>query len=377
VTVHVCVLQVSLDPFKGGSHLPLFAAASDVQFTIVCNRSSVRKEDLPSNVRVVIVPGRTGSYYYGFSDARFASFLLKKYSPTCEFWKDFDVIHINQTMGPALRRLRGTGRPLLFLIHHPVTADLEVAVSESGFFLALQWRAKYALLVRWQCAMCHVVDRIVTVSQTMQKRIAEDYDYPKEKISVVPNGVDGAVFKPVSDEACQFDVIATGSFIHPRKGFPYLLDVYRRLAASGRRIADVGRRSEAQEAALRAIPGVTVHGIVDGDTLVDLVRHSRTLVSVSLFEGFGLSIIEALACGHPAFAFDAGAVSEVLSTIDSSLVVPLKDTESLIHLVEAHLSLSSEQRDQLGVQYRQKVLDSFSLSKSADKLQLLYEELVT
>ena len=375
VVVNVCVLQVLLTPFKGANHLPLFAAARDVRFTIVCNRSSVREEDLPSNVRVVAVPGHIGSYYYGFADFLFARRLLKQYPVTSEFWKGFDVIHINQTMGPALRKLRMCGRPLLFLIHHPVTADREVAVSESGIFRALTWRVKYTLLARWQRAMCTVAGRIVTVSQTMQKRIAADYRCPTKKISVVPNGVDGDAFTPVADAECEFDVIAVGSFLHPRKGFPYLLTVYRRLAASGRRIADIGRRSEAQEAVLRGIPGVTVHGTVGGDTLINLMRHSRVLVSVSLFEGFGLSLIEALACGHPAFAFGVGAVPEVLGAVDSALVVPARDTARLVQLVDGYLSLSPAERDRRGAQYRQKVLNSFSLSASAEALQALYREL--
>ncbi|NLG07437.1 glycosyltransferase family 4 protein [Candidatus Peribacteria bacterium] len=373
--MHVCVLQISLDPCKGGSHLPLFAAAHDVQFTIVCNRSAVPATELPPNVRVITIPGRLGTYYYGCADFRFAQRLLRTYPPSCDFWKKFDLIHVNQTMGPALRRLRSCNRPLLFLIHHPVTADRDVSVAESHALRALRWRAKYALLLRWQRAMCGEADRVVTVSRSMQERIAADYGIDTGKIGVVPNGVDGDVFRPVPDETCKFDTIAVGSFLHPRKGFPYLLEAYKRLAASGRRIADVGRRSEAQEKAIDAIEGVQRFGTVDAYRLVYLVRHSRTLISTSLFEGFGLSLIEALACGHPAYAFAVGAVPEVLGSVDPSFVVQPRDVYALCAGIESYLELAPEERDMRSAQYRAAVLERYDMRKAASALQHAYASL--
>src|SRR3989344_6994281 len=176
----VCVLTTVLDSFKGGNHLPLFAACEQTEFTIVCNRSKVPAGQLPKNVKVVTVPGRTGPYYGGCADFLFSRAVLARFSANDPFWKTFDVLHLNQVMGLHFRKLKKTGVPLLFLIHHPVTADRDIAVAESGFFDACAWRMKYALLVRWQRVMCTTADRIVTVSQTMRSRIAHDYAVPAE-----------------------------------------------------------------------------------------------------------------------------------------------------------------------------------------------------
>jgi len=375
-SMKICVIQNVLDPFKGGNHLPLFAALSDVQFTVVCNRSKARAEDLPSNVEVVTVPGRIGSYYYGFADYFFGRQLLKTYPGNSEFWSQFDGIHLNQIMGPALRKLTQCSTPLVFLIHHPVTADREVAVRESRGLRALHWRLKYFSLVRWQKQMCKCANQIVTVSDTMQKRISTDYGCSQEKISVVPNGVDGSLFSLTPDAECKSDVIAIGSFVHPRKGFPYLLEVYKKLAASGHSIADVGRRSDEQRAALQRIEGITVHGTVEESRLVELLQTSRVLVSTSQFEGFGLSLIEALACGHPAFAFGVGAVPEVLEPIDPNLVVSQCDTDTLSSRIEEYLDLSPQERDTKGEVYRKAVLERYPLSQSAEKLHSVYRDLV-
>lgn len=373
--MHICILQTVLDPYKGANHLPLYAELSDVQFTIVCNRSKATAEDLPPNVHVVTVPGRTGSYYYGFADYLFARQVLKKYPPNASFWKQFNVLHLNQVMGPAFKKLQRAGVPIMFLIHHPVTADNEVATSEEKGLRSLHWRLKYFLLTQWQRRMCHIVSKVVTVSETMKKRIAADYNCSLSNIAVVLNGVSGTDFPLVADSECQNDIVAVGSFLHPRKGFTYLLEVYKQLAHDGKHIADVGRRSDEQRKQLEAIPGVSVYGTVSSEELRDIVAHSRVLVSTSLFEGFGLSLIEALSCGHPAFAFAVGAVPEVLGTIDSTLIVSPKDTIHMTHAIRDYLACSTKERDSRGKHYREAVLSKFSLASSAEQLRCVYEDI--
>ncbi len=373
--MHVCVLLPVLDPFKGGSHLPLFAAAKETQFTIVCNRSQAKAEEIPANVKVVTVPGRIGSYYYGISDLLFARSMLKKFSVHSEFWRQFDVIHLNQIMGPALRKLRHTGKPILLLIHHPVTADKEIAIKESAGFTKILWWLRYFLLVGFQKKMCKAATHVATVSETMKQRIASDYGLPLEKISVVPNGVDGEVFTPVRDHECTADVIAIGSFVHPRKGFPYLIELYKRLAESGYKVLDVGRRTDAQRAELAKLKGITSLGTVSEEQLIESLRHARVLVSTSLYEGFGLSLIEALSCGHPAFAFSVGAVPEVLGSIEPALIVETRNVQVMEEKVLGFLSYSQEQREEQGRFYREQVLDRYALKHSAKSLEKLYSDL--
>lgn len=361
-----------LDPFKGGNHLPLFASLMGSTFTIVCNRSKVPAQDLPKNVRVVTVSGRLGPYYYGCSDIRFSSLVLKAYPAHSYFWQQFDVIHINQIMGPALRKLSTCDIPVLFLIHHPVTADREVALETEG---GVRWRLRYFLLVHFQKKMCKAAHAIATVSKTMQKRIAVDYGVDFNKIYVVPNGVDTNVFTVVPDRECTTDVIAVGSFLHPRKGFSFLQKLYVDLAARNITIADVGRRSEKQVESMKNINNLTVYRAVDSSTLLECMQHSRVLVSTSLFEGFGLSLIEALSCGHPAFAFDVGAVREVLEPIDPELIVPKGDTKEMARRVEAYLALTALQREAKGKQYRESVKTLWNMDQSADVLQQLYKQI--
>lgn len=369
--MRVCILQHVFDPYKGANHLPLYAAIKECQFTIVCNQSKIADSDLPSNVKVITVSGRIGPYYYGCRDYLFAKLLLKQYPISNPFWNEFDIIHCNQIMGPSLKKLSKLKAPLILTIHHPVTADREVAVQESGLIEAFVWRLKYLLLVRWQRAMCHACDQIITVSNTVRDRLIADYSCDSSKITIVPNGVDGDVFTLGSD-AAQYDVVAMGSFIHPRKGFSYLLEAYQSLSDSGLHIADIGRRSDAQRNALKKISGVTTFGTISGEELINILQRSSALISVSLYEGFGLSLIEALSCGKPAFAFEGGAVKEVLGPIDPNLVVSQRDTNELILRAREFLALSEEERRKRGNGYRNAVLERYSLMKSAKALSEFY-----
>jgi glycosyltransferase involved in cell wall biosynthesis len=375
-SVRVCVLTTVLDAFKGGNHLPLFAALPDIQWTILTNRTKPAQPVLPANVRVQTLGSRLGPYYYGIADYRFAHAVLRRFPPRDPFWQQFDVLHCNQTMGLPLLRLRESGRPLLYLVHHPVSVDRTIALEESGGFEALRWRLKYALLCRWQRILCREMPMVATVSETVAQRTACDYGRKREDIAVIPNGIDDDLFSCRNLQQCDFDIIAVGSLLHPRKGFPYLLRAYRMLAQRGLRIADVGRRSDEQRRLLAAIAAVQVWGMVDHDQLVSLLQRSATLISTSLYEGFGLSLIEALSCGRPAFAFDAGGAGEILRSIDPQLVVPLRDVDALVERVYAYRTLPADERAARGLTYRAEVAARYPLRSSAALLRRLYESII-
>lgn len=374
--MRICVLMPSLDVFKGGNHLPLFRACSGDQFTIMTNSVRPKDASLPDNVRVITLNRRLGSYYYGFADWRFARAVLRRYPLTHPFWKEFDVLYLNQTLGPQLARLTQTGVPVLYAVHHPVTADRQVACAESAGIARWLWRAKYFFPVRWQRHLCQAIPHIMTVSQTVQQRLVQDYGISSGKIAIVPNGVDGQRFPFAGEITPEFDVIAIGSFLHPRKGFSYLLEVYRTLADQGFRIADVGKRSPEQRSILAHIKGITCFGTVGDEEVASLIRRSAVLISTSLYEGFGLSLIEALACGRPAIAFDGGAVPEVLSSIDPMLIVPLRDTPEAVRRILHFLTLSADERLAQAHRFRACALRLYLLEKSAETLHRVFTSLV-
>lgn len=374
--MHVCFVILSLDVFKGGNHLPLLGSVPGVRFTVLTNSVKPRDAVLPQNVRVECLHERLGPYYYGIADTLFARAVLRRYPPAHSFWKQFDVIHLNQVLGRRFLALRDTGVPVLYAIHHPVSADKDVSLAESPFFSGLRWRMKYAFLLRGQRLLAKGMPTLMTVSRSMADRLSREFSRNPSDIRVVQNGVDGAMFHSAEhSDQDTFAAIAIGSLLHPRKGFPYLLSVYRELAAHGWKIADVGRRSASQQAALADIPGLTAYGTVDHEAMLSLLQRSSVLLSCSLFEGFGLSLIEALACGKPSIAFAVGAVPEVLTPVDPTLLVPPRDTAAMVLRVERFLALSSQERSSFARRYREAALRLYPLEGSGKALARVYASL--
>ncbi|MDQ2806169.1 MAG: glycosyltransferase family 4 protein [Chloroflexota bacterium] len=124
------------------------------------------------------------------------------------------------------------------------------------------------------------------------------------------------------------------STIEPRKNLRTLLAAYRLLLDGGRvrpvpPLWVVGQRGWLYEDSLQAISdlhlGDTVRllGGVDAAALPALYQGARLFALPSLYEGFGLGALEALACGTPVLAADAGALPEVVG--DAGLLLPPSD----------------------------------------------------
>ena len=143
-------------------------------------------------------------------------------------------------------------------------------------------------------------DAVVAVSEFTRDELVELLGVPAERIRVVPNGVD-PVFSPDGPAAEGDYVLAVGT-LEPRKN----------LAARSRRRGS--RASSCGSAARAGWGGVDVPGWVgepSDEELAALYRGARCLVFPSLYEGFGLPVLEAMACGTPVVTSRGGATEEV------------------------------------------------------------------
>jgi glycosyltransferase involved in cell wall biosynthesis len=104
-------------------------------------------------------------------------------------------------------------------------------------------------------------------------------------------------------------VLAVGD-IHPRKNISALAQAIRLIGDRDLELALVGRPALGGEQIVR---GANAHwlGRVDDDELADLYRAAAVVCVPSLYEGFGLPILEAMACGAPVVASNRGAMPEV------------------------------------------------------------------
>jgi glycosyltransferase involved in cell wall biosynthesis len=155
--------------------------------------------------------------------------------------------------------------------------------------------------------------RVLTVSERTKRDLVARYGLPSERVVVTPNGVDPAF---VPGDGPRDYALAVGA-IQPRKNQLAALEAAR---AVGLPLVVAGpAKDEALAEELRR-RGATVTGYLDTPELVRLVQGAACLVQASRHEGFGLPVLEAMACGTPVVAVDEPALVEVAGA--AAVIVP-------------------------------------------------------
>jgi len=185
--------------------------------------------------------------------------------------------------------------------------------------------------------------RILVPSKHTLEDVHRLLGVPRERIAIVPHGVDRSRFRPRRDPPPlpgRF-VLYVGSE-HPRKNLRLLFEAYATLRRDPRfcdlRLVKAGRPGGSQRdyraQTLALVRGfdldgsVTVLGRIPGELLARLYSHAEALLFPSLYEGFGLPPLEAMACGCPVIASSATSVPEVVG--EAAIVLDPTDPDAWV-----------------------------------------------
>jgi len=283
-----------------------------------------------------------------------------------------DLIHF-----PAFPPPAAYFRPFVWTLHdatpwlYPETMDL-----------------KGRMYFRWVGAWGARCSRaIITVSEDSKRRITQLLRVPESKVQfVIHGGVDGG-FERLDDPELLQEVraryrlperfILTVATLEPRKNLPFLVEAYRRfssLAENNSGLVIAGRAgwklASLQHALRESGHEFVLTGFVPQRHLVALYNMADVFVLPSLYEGFGLPPLEAMACGCPVIVSNRGSLPEVVG--DAALLI---DPESLESLVAAIRRVSGDRslRDELRRKGFERV-KHFSWSTTAARTLDLYRQ---
>ncbi len=189
--------------------------------------------------------------------------------------------------------------------------------------------------------------RLTAVSQYTATDITKFFGIPQSKITVILNGLDHQRFQPAKDheaeralrEKHQIDgpfFLYVARIEHPGKNHVRLIEAFNQMKKqSGSRWKLVFGGSdwhgaEVVHQAIKASPysdDIRVTGFVPDEALPHLYRTANAFVYPSLFEGFGLPPVEAMACGCPVISSASGSLAEVVD--QAALIVEPKSVESI------------------------------------------------
>jgi glycosyltransferase involved in cell wall biosynthesis len=194
-----------------------------------------------------------------------------------------DVLH-----APTMRAPFRSSAPLVVTIH-----DLAVLRAPETFN---RWTRRYSAYALPRVA--RAADAIVVGSEFSRDEVMELLNVPADRIRVIPYGV-GAPFTP-EGPAAEGDYVLAVATLEPRKNLARLVEGFRSAGLDGLDLRIVGAKGWGDV----RVHADRVHtlGGVDDDELARLYRGAAAVAYVSLYEGFGLPVLEAMACARPVVA---------------------------------------------------------------------------
>ncbi|AIY48890.1 glycosyltransferase family 4 protein [Mycolicibacterium fortuitum] len=311
----------------------------------------------------------------GFPEPR--TFTMRVARILAERRDEFDVVHDNQSLGSALLKIAESGLPVVATVHHPITRDRVVEIA------AAKWWRK-PLVRRWygfaemQKKVARKIPELLTVSSSSAADIEQDFGVTPDQLHIVPLGVDTELFRP-AEQRVRGRIIAIASADVPLKGVSHLLHAVARLRVARDLDVQLVSKLEPNGPTEKLIAELGISDIVHSSSglsdeeLAALLASAEVACIPSLYEGFSLPAVEAMASGTPIVASRAGALPEVVGDDGAcARLVRPADVDELTSVLGELLDSPSERR-KLGAAGRQRALDVFSWESVAAQTVSVYE----
>jgi glycosyltransferase involved in cell wall biosynthesis len=320
-----------------------------------------------------------GVWSAGFPEPR--TFSLRAARLLADRLDDFDVVHDNQSLGVGLLKIAATGVPVVATVHHPITRDRVVDLAAARWWRKPSVRRWYGFLAM-QERVARRIPELLTVSSSSSTDITSDFGVHPDQLHVVPLGVETDVFVPSAEPRVPGRIMAIASADVPLKGVGHLLQAIAKLRHHYDLELQLVAKLEPNGPTEKLIAELGISDIVHISSGLSDAELARLFASAqiacipSLYEGFSLPAVEAMASGTPIVASRAGALPEVLGADGvCARLVPPGDAAELTRVVGELLD-SPEQLKRLGAAGRRRAVEVFSWESVAAQTVRVYQQAI-
>lgn len=361
-------------PFVGGVENYVYYLSKEMvkighQITVICaNESNSREEEIINGIKVKRLP------YIG----KIANTNITLKLPFTMLNIEFDVVHTHlptpwsADWSAFISRIKK--KPLVVTYHNDITG--------SGI---ANYVAKFYNLTSLKFLLKQANRIIVTQSKYIDS--SPYLNRYRNEIKVVPIGVDVNKFKPIKvdkNENTIFFLSVLDKF-HKYKGLDYLLNA---LKIVRRDICDVkliiGGKGELINRYRRIVElldlknNVEFHGFIPNEKIVEYYNKCSIFVLPSISsaqEGFGIVLLEALACGTPIVSTDIVGVAEDVKENNAGIIVPPRNPDALADAI-IYLLENKDLARKMGENGRRLVEEKYTWKRIAEMTEKIYEEVI-
>jgi glycosyltransferase involved in cell wall biosynthesis len=315
--------------------------------------------------------------------------LSKKNNKLCKSEHGFDIHHDNGVIGDVgILRPRLNGQRVVTIHHLQSTFTKHQPLLKGLLSLNLEGAFPSLILAR---NVVHRADKIIVVSNFTKNDLMQTYKIPSSRIEVVYNGVfpDDFVFrkkeiqniKGILHLKDEIVFLFVGRINDPRKDLFLLLKAWALLAKKHKSVkllvVGSGDQTIARTLAKSMCIGENIFftGHVGNEVLNKIYCACDIFVSPSLLEGFGLTLVEAMAAGKPVIACNSGATREIVTDGINGKVLNNRDPKSLAEAMEFFV-LNPECINKIGRSNREYVSKKFDWKTTATLTERTYENLL-
>jgi glycogen(starch) synthase len=290
----------------------------------------------------------------------------------------FDAIHCHDWLvaQASITMKHATGMPLVATIHSTESGR------RHGIYTSYQ-----RVIHEIEGWLTYEASRIVCCSWSMVNEVARLFNVPRDKLWMIPNGVDPEIYRPRAIDQSQRDryadpservVLYVGRLV-PEKGVNVLIGAVPKILSAhpNAKFIVVGEGYSKEglsnlTKSLKVDRKVYFTGYISDDEIKGLLGLADLQVVPSIYEPFGIVCLEGMASGLPVVASDTGGLSEIVEDGVTGLKVPPDNSEAIAYAVNRLLADGALRRS-MAKRARERAVEKFSWKAIADLTKKLYD----